>query len=310
MGVCTSKAGSEVGMAGKLPGGKEMIDANGQEGVDVMIGKIEMQKREFDELKTAIKANGGTPPPYSDLAVVAAEEGCDAVGSLFNIEKSLQHQLEELVIRGGAAGATSFAADLEAIRKDLAGTHATLQSAVDSFLKEWKLNLTDLPPLPTDPKAFAELPIANKPGQVTMQRVIGALVLHAESKRDPAGPVDGEGRRRHGVWDHGVIDKAEAKAQAVARLGKAGFEDGNFLVWQLKGMPGEFILSVVKGDVTHHPIDTVSRTHASVLTVNGKSYGTPPASSLPELIEVLRNGPEGWSYGSLVRVYPTSISLT
>ena len=124
-------------------GGQGDNDDNGQEEVDVMIGKIEVQKREFDDLNAVIKANGGTPPPDSGLAAVAAEEGCNALGSLFNIEKSLQQQLKELVVRGGAAGATAFAADLDAVRKDLAGTHTTLQTAVDSFLKEWKLNLPD-----------------------------------------------------------------------------------------------------------------------------------------------------------------------
>jgi hypothetical protein len=148
--------------------GKEQDADNGREEVEKMIGIIKAQMGEFAAANAAVDANGGTPPSDSALAAVATEEACDAVGSPFSIARSLEQQLEQLVVRGGAAGAASFAADLDALRKDLATTRTTLQQAVASFVTGWKLQVPDISSLPTDPASFAALPIANQPGQFTM----------------------------------------------------------------------------------------------------------------------------------------------
>lgn len=176
------------------------MNDNGEEEVRLVIVLIRTQIEEFDTINAAIQANGGTPPPGSPVWNVARGETCDAVGALFAIQRGVKQQLDEVTVRGGSAAVNTFTADVATLRHAYTSTYAALEKAVDAYLNCWGMPPYDLATLPTDPELFAGLPIANQPGKVTMQRVLGAMVLSAEAKGGGAKQCKAWGLESRNTW--------------------------------------------------------------------------------------------------------------
>eukprot|EP00729_Bicosta_minor_P018483 gene18483-133_t len=169
--------------------GRGALDGDGAVSAEVkaMVNKIQRQMIEFDDVMATIESNN--QQPHHDLVKLAGEESREAVGCLFTVMRTLYSQLEQLVERGGQTGAQAFESELAAVRRDLEGTSENLGR-------------------------FGKLPIANKPGSLTMQGVIGALVLEAEAGRHAAAADAAEGQQQQqhlGLWDHSEIIADEAE---------------------------------------------------------------------------------------------------
>eukprot|EP00729_Bicosta_minor_P003140 gene3140-30523_t len=98
------------------------------------IAEIEASKVAFDHAIAAVVENGGLPAAGSELATIAAEEGCDVVGALFAIGKTLQGQHAELFAR--SSNSSTDQKLLAALKKQIDATNTQLVAALQRFLED------------------------------------------------------------------------------------------------------------------------------------------------------------------------------
>jgi hypothetical protein len=261
-------AGSDAGDGGKAEVAKAITT--------ILASRTTAQ---FDQTIADMQANGGVPPPGSELALIAAEEGCNGVGALFTIARSLEQQIDERSARSRNEDvARKVTAEL---RAQLASTQTLLAAAVDHYVNEWQLEVPGKALRMGDPALFAKLWIANRPGEVTQQQVLGALVLQAERRQPGNSKILQSGAE---VWDHGEITE-EAATQRVldANTVDARGNDhgrGSFLISTRPqgfagkdGATGEYWLTVFLDAVGHYPIKIDPQTKMLLISKDCKPPG-------------------------------------